>query len=184
MIFQLFRRTAQDDSIARLYGAIVAQARAEAFYRDYGVPDSVNGRFEMVLLHAILLLERLDRAGGTLRQAGQGVFDLFCRDMDANLRELGVGDQAVPRQMRRVGEAFYGRRAAYAAADAAALAAALGRNVFGVAQPAPAGAARLTAYVAMARTAVAAQDSAAFERGEVSFPDPENVMVHDGDHDA
>ena len=116
MIFHLFRRTPQSDSIASLYGMIVAQARAPAFYQDYGVPDTVDGRFEMVVLHTVLVLRRLDAEPGPVRRLGQAVFDLFCRDMDASLREMGVGDLKVPREMRRIGEAFYGRKAAYEAA--------------------------------------------------------------------
>src|SRR5258705_7464551 len=117
MIFNLFRRTPPEiDTIASLHGTIVAQARASAFYQDYGVPDTVSGRFEMVVLHAVLLLHRLNAAPEPVRALGQAVFDMFCSDMDANLRELGVGDLAVPRTMRRIGEAFYGRQQAYEAA--------------------------------------------------------------------
>jgi cytochrome b pre-mRNA-processing protein 3 len=77
MIFQLFRRTRPDESIASLYGTIVAQARAPAFYQRFGVPDTVNGRLDMILLHVVLLLRRLDSepAAGPL---GQAIFDLFC----------------------------------------------------------------------------------------------------------
>src|SRR5512140_1695941 len=117
MIFGLFRHA--PETIARLYGTIVAQARAPAFYGRYAVPDTVNGRFEMIVLHLVLLLRRLEGEPVAVRRRGQGVFDLFCRDMDGSLREMGVGDLAVPRQMRRIGEAFYGRQAAYAAALAA-----------------------------------------------------------------
>src|SRR5205085_1197593 len=104
----LFRRS-PDPTIAALYGAIVAQARHAGFYQNYAVPDTVLGRFDMIVLHLVLVLRRL-RDGGAARSAtAQGVFDRFCRDMDDNLREMGIGDQAVPDQMRRVGEAFYGR---------------------------------------------------------------------------
>ncbi len=112
MIFQLFRRTRDDPSIASLYGTIVAQARAKALYQHFGVPDTVNGRLEMILLHVVLLLRRLnDEPDGA--PLGQAVFDLFCQDMDDNLREMGVGDLAVPQRDARIGEAFYGRQAAY-----------------------------------------------------------------------
>jgi cytochrome b pre-mRNA-processing protein 3 len=77
MILRLFRRTPRDDTIAALYGMIVAQARAPAFYRIYGVPDTVNGRLEMVMLHAVLLLRRLEREAAPLRALGQGLFDRF-----------------------------------------------------------------------------------------------------------
>src|SRR5262249_55706515 len=137
MILHLFRRPPRDDTIASLYGTIVAQARAPAFYQTYGVPDTVNGRLEMIVLHAVLLLQRLSagQRPGASAAVGQAIFDLFCRDMDGNLREMGVGDLAVPRAMRQIGEAFYGRQAAYrsalAAEDRAALFDALARNVFG-----------------------------------------------------
>ena len=185
MIFSLFRRPSQ--TISRLYGTIVAQARAPAFYGGYAVPDTVDGRFEMLLLHLIMLLRRLEREPPSLRRLGQGVFDLFCRDMDASLREIGVGDLTVPRQMRRIGQAFYGRQAAYAAALGAAgpepLRKALARNVFGLkCEPRPdgtaepAGADRLARYVHEAIRHLATQDVAALARAELSFPDPEMGM--------
>jgi cytochrome b pre-mRNA-processing protein 3 len=174
MILRLFRRTPRDDTIAALYGMIVAQARAPAFYRIYGVPDTVNGRLEMVMLHAVLLLRRLEREAAPLRALGQGLFDRFCRDMDDSMREMGVGDLAVPRRMRRIGAAFYGRQAAYRAAleapDERALAAALERNVFAGAAAGEA-AFRLAAYMREAASRLAAQDG--FERGQLAFPDPE-----------
>ena len=97
MIFRLFRHTPQERIIASLYGTIVAQARVPAFYRSYGVPDTVNGRMEMIMLHAVLLLRRLEGEAPPARALGQELFDRFCRDMDESLREMGVGDLEVPR---------------------------------------------------------------------------------------
>ena len=171
MILKLFRRTPRDDSIARLYGTIVAQARAPAFYQFYGVPDTANGRLEMIMLHTVLFLRRLEGEAGPIRQFGQSLFDQFCRDMDDNMREMGVGDLAVPRRMRRIGEAFYGRQAAYRAAlDASGddrLAVLLQRNVFagGIDRV---GAERLAVYVREAERRLAAQDG--FERAQFAFP--------------
>src|SRR5437660_12380139 len=107
MIFRRFVPNSQSGSIAALYGAIVAQARAPAFYRSYGVPDTVGGRLEMLVLHIVLVLRHLDDGTAKSRQSGQELFDHFCNDMDANVREMGVGDLAAPRKMRRIGEAFY-----------------------------------------------------------------------------
>jgi cytochrome b pre-mRNA-processing protein 3 len=84
----------------RLYGAIVAQARSPSFYRDYGVPDTVGGRLDMIILHLVLLLARLKGESAQAAALGQHVFDAFCRDIDDNFREMGVGDLAVPREMR------------------------------------------------------------------------------------
>jgi cytochrome b pre-mRNA-processing protein 3 len=180
MIFRLFRPTPRDHIIASLYGAIVAQARVPTFYRSYGVPDTVNGRMEMIMLHAVLVLRRLEGETAPARALGQELFDRFCRDMDESLREMGVGDLAVPRKMRRIGEAFYGRQAAYQAALAAPgdepLAVTLQRNVLAGASE-PAAAARLAAYVREAVRLLAAADAEGFERAELAFPDPEALTV-------
>jgi cytochrome b pre-mRNA-processing protein 3 len=174
MIFRRFRRTPRDDSIASLYGAIVAQARNPAFYRLYSVPDTVNGRFEMILLHAGLVIRRLDAEAEPMRGLGQGVFDLFCSDMDGNLREMGVGDLAVPRQMRAMGEAFYGRKRAYdaalAASDGVPLTIAISRNVYAAECHAAAG--RLAAYARAAVQQLDAAPAETLQRGQLGFPDP------------
>src|SRR3954468_10578065 len=165
MILRLFRRTPPVDTIACLYGTIVAQARTRAFYQVYGVPDTVNSRLEMIMLHAVLILQRLEREPATVRALGQGIFDRFCRDMDESMREMGVGDLAVPRKMRRIGEAFYGRQAAYrsalAASDQESLVAALERNVYADA-PQTGAARRLAAYIREAVSRLAVQDSESF----------------------
>jgi cytochrome b pre-mRNA-processing protein 3 len=134
MILRPFRRSAENRTIRALYGMIVAQARSVSFYADYGVPDTVSGRFDLIVLHLVLLLRRFDREIDAGRGLGQRLFDEFCRDLDGNLREMGIGDLAVPKHMRRFGEAFYGRQAAYLAAleaaDPQAFEKALARNIF------------------------------------------------------
>jgi cytochrome b pre-mRNA-processing protein 3 len=176
MLSRLFRRERQGDGIASsLYGAIVAQARNPALYAVIGVPDMVEGRFEMVVLHTILVTRRLEPAGAAARAAGQGVFDLFCRDMDHALREMGVGDLSVPKRMRQVGEAYFGRAAAYAprldAADADALADVIRRTVFSESAPRD-GARDLAAYAIAAALSLKAQDEAAILATGPDFPDP------------
>lgn len=177
MISLLFRRNQQDPTIDALYGMIVAQARSPSFYRDYGVPDTVAGRFDMVVLHLILVLRQLR---GRASQAAQQVFDRFCRDMDDNFREMGVGDLSVPKEMRRVVEAFYGRARAYESAldadDAAALEAALSRNVFGTAVP-PLGARRLATYMREAASCLSQTDTGCLTRAELEFPHPDAVST-------
>jgi cytochrome b pre-mRNA-processing protein 3 len=181
MIFHLFRRTPPPHSIASLYGMIVAQARMPAFYRNYGVPDTVDGRFEMVVLHTVLVLGRLDTEAEPVRQLGQALFDRFCRDMDDSLREMGVGDLGVPREMRRMGEAFYGRKGAYDAALAGPadgpLAETLARNIFGSSSGPVAGATRIASYMRAVVRALAEQEISGLVRGEIVFPDPETVAV-------
>jgi cytochrome b pre-mRNA-processing protein 3 len=131
----------------------VAQARTAALYIDFGVADTVTGRFEMVTLHVILVLDRLERAGEAARPLGQAVFDLYVKDMDRSLRELGIGDLGVPKRMKKMAQAFYGRhdmyRQALSAGDAALLTDAIARNVYAGARP-PAAAA-LAAYALASR---------------------------------
>ena len=183
MILARFRRNSQAHTIHALYGAIVAQARSVAFYADYRVPDTVEGRFDLIVLHLVLLLNRLDRraeAGRDFGQKllGQELFDAFCRDLDANLREMGVGDLAVPKRMQAFAEAFYGRQAAYLAAldaaDERVFEKALARNIFPTGDDA--GAAQLARYVHAAVTRLDAQDDSALIRGEVVFPSPETFV--------
>jgi cytochrome b pre-mRNA-processing protein 3 len=173
MMFRWYRPTPRSSSITRLYGAIVAQARAPAFYQIYQVPDTVSARLEMIMLHVVLVLRHFREGDAAARNLGQRLFDEFCRDMDASMREMGVGDLAVPRKMRRIGEAFYVRQAAYGSAlteaDNARLTRLLHRNVFaGAAQHD--GAQRLAAYSREAVHLLANQER--FDRGDVTFPDP------------
>lgn len=102
-------------TIEAIYGMIVTQAREPSFYGLLGVSDTVNGRFDLLVLHLWMVLRRFRSVRGASDFA-QALFDRFCEDMDANLREMGVGDLAVPKRMRAFGEAFYGRAAAYDAA--------------------------------------------------------------------
>jgi cytochrome b pre-mRNA-processing protein 3 len=159
-------------TIEAIYGMIVTQAREPLFYRDLGVPDTVNGRFDLLVLHLWLALRRLRSVEGGA-EPSQMLFDRFCDDMDANLREMGVGDLAVPKRMQAFGEAFYGRAAAYdlaLAAGAEPLAQALCKNILsgeniGVAR-------QLAAYAEAALRELAEVDDAALLAGSWKFPTP------------
>lgn len=170
MVLGIFRR--EDRRPFALYGAIVAQARQAAFYTDFGVADSLDGRFDMVVLHVVLATRRLRRDAPAEHQA---LFDLFVSDMDRSLREMGVGDLTVPKRMKVMAAAFYGRLEAYGSAldarDADGLAEAIGRNVFPGAEPGGAAAA-LAAYVVATEDALAAAPLEAVLEGKLPFPDP------------
>jgi cytochrome b pre-mRNA-processing protein 3 len=181
MFDRLLRRgRSEADIAARLYGAIVAQARQPVFYARFGVADTVTGRFEMVVLHLGLVLDRLQRDEGE-RKLAQALFDLFCVDMDRSLRELGIGDLGVPHRMKKMAEAFYGRARAYreavASADRAALIAAIERNVFAGAAPHAAAIADYMLAVVARLAATAAADLGAAS----SFPEPAPLGAHDRD---
>jgi cytochrome b pre-mRNA-processing protein 3 len=159
-----------------LYGRAVEQARARGLYADLGVPDTVEGRFELYSLHVVLLLDRLRGHGDLAAAVSQMLFDTYVKGLDSALREMGVGDLSVGRKMRKLGEAFYGRGKSYEAAfaalpDQAQLEALLTRTVYADAD-ADADAAqtpRLAAYVLRQRAALAAQALEPLLAGEATW---------------
>jgi cytochrome b pre-mRNA-processing protein 3 len=112
-----------------LYGEIVAAARQADFYNTLGVPDTVDGRFDMIVLHMYLVLNRLK--GDSLAAIRQDLTDVFFKDMDRSLREMGAGDLSVGKKVRKMAEAFFGRIKAYEeASDENKMTSAIARNVF------------------------------------------------------
>jgi cytochrome b pre-mRNA-processing protein 3 len=148
----------------RLCAALVTRARAPVFFRDYGVPDTIDGRFDLLALHAWLVLERLDAAGR--RDLAQGLTDALFVRFDEGLRDLGAGDMGMGRRMKKIAAAFYGRMQAYSrAVDDAALAAAVERNVYRGSDHGE-GARALALYARLARIHLCSADIVG---GEVSF---------------
>jgi cytochrome b pre-mRNA-processing protein 3 len=177
-LLALLRRKPHERTGFELYGAAVAAARDPWFFGPLAVPDTLDGRFDVVGLQVALLIRRLrqdpDPRGPAIAQA---VFDAMFADMDINLREMGVSDLRVGKRMRQMWEAFHGRCLAYEAAldagDQAALATALDRNVWRAeaeASPPPAAALALAGHMAAVATALAGQPFAALARGQVLFP--------------
>lgn len=168
------RSRPEERSAAALYQALVEHARSPAFYAWQGVPDTVDGRFDLIALHAFLVLHRLADAPAETRDLGQALFDRLFADMDRNLREMGAGDLGVGKRVRAMAEAFLGRIAAYRAgleADDTTLRDALRRNLYGTLPEAPPGLTAMTAYVRQASAHLAGQDLAAIQAGTIGFPD-------------
>lgn len=145
-----FRKRRLERAGFELYGAAVAAARSPVFFTALGVPDTLDGRFDLVGLHVYLLVRRLTAQPEPGPALAQATFDAMFADMDVNLREMGVSDLSVGKRVKEMWEAFHGRSRAYQAAldsaDDAALTAALARNVWR--EQAPEGAAaRLAAHV-------------------------------------
>lgn len=173
-MFGLFRKRRWQKPAEGLYLSLVAQSRREQFYLAGGVPDTVDGRFDMICLHTFLVLRRLraEEAPDTAELA-QATFDLMFQDMDRNLREMGVGDLSVGKHIKGMAKALYGRIAAYEegllAEDPALLDAALRRNLFRGTEPDAAQVDAMAAYVCRQADGLAQQATADLLAGKVSF---------------
>lgn len=173
-----FGRNRREAAAQALYLRVVEQARRPAFYAACGVPDTVDGRFEMVALHVFLVLHRLKREHDRTADLAQALFDTMFLDMDRSLRELGAGDLGVAPRVKAMAKGLYGRIAAYEAGLAGpdeALSAALARNVFGTVRADPAGLAALVGYLRREAAALEGQPATALLAGDVGFgpaPDP------------
>ena len=143
-----FRSQDKGDRIAHdLYVAAVAQARQPLFYVEYGVPDTVDGRFDLIILHVYLFLRQLnhlalpdDGSAESVQaaQLAQSLFDIMFSDMDRSLREMGVSDISIGKRVKHMVKAFYGRAVAYdegLTGPDTVLRDALERNLFGTVQP-------------------------------------------------
>jgi len=172
---QLLAKSSARKAAERLYAAAAAQARAEALYARMGAPDTVEGRFELLTLHVILLIDQLKDGSGEAAAVRQILFDVYISNLDGALREMGVGDLSVGKRMRKLGEAFYGRARACESAfsalpDARPLEEVLQRTVFeGAAAAQPAG---LADYLRRCRETLAAGDQPALIGGAPRWATP------------
>lgn len=156
-----------------LYITLVDQARNPFFYERGGVPDTLDGRFELIVLHLFLVLDRL-KAEPTAEheRVGQELLEVFFDDMDRSLREIGVGDMGIGRRITRMADALYGRIGAYeqAIGEAAATEDALRRNLYGTAQSVSDTAiAAMVDYLVKSRETLATQPVAQLIDGQVHF---------------
>jgi len=128
-----FVRRNRLEPVARLHNAIAAMAREPALFADGGVADTFEGRFELLTLHLALVLRRLGELPTPAADVAQDLTDLAFHRLDQGLREIGIGDMGVPKRMKKLAKAFYGRASAYDAAlssgEGGQLVEALRRNV-------------------------------------------------------
>ncbi len=177
VLANLFQRSELRKSAGKLYGGIVKQARNRGFYADLDVPDTVDGRFDMIALHAALVMRRLKSGTGRSADLSQALFDTLFDDMDRSLREMGAGDLGVGRRVKAMARAFYGRLAAYdegLAGDDRALGNAIERNLYRGAPPDAAKLAALSAYVRREAAALDGQMLDDLLAGRLDFGAPPN----------
>lgn len=180
---KFFQRRRREQIAHDLYVVVINQARRPDFYVRLAVPDTLDGRFDLIVLHAFLVMRRLrqvaeEEGGEQAREVAQALFDLMFADMDQNLREMGVGDMSVGKRIKQMARAFYGRAAAYddaLAADGTGLAEALRRNLYGTVEGDldPAVVRRVAAYLVAQAAHLAGQDAGALLEGRVAFTAPE-----------
>ena len=153
-----YRHIARD-----LYATLVERARQHIFYSDFKVPDTFDGRFEMVALHSFVIFFRLKGQEGGAEDMAQALIDIVIADLDENLRQAGVGDLSVGKYVKNLARHLLGRIAAYDAAmskskgDDDLLCAALHRNVYNSESVDKAVVAKLAAYVGRQIDDLAAQ---------------------------
>ena len=157
----------------RLYAGLATQSRRQEFYINCGVPDSVDGRFEMVALHAFLVFRRLKGQGEKAGAVAQSVYDVMFGDFDVSVRELGAQDLGVGRRIKFMTEAMNGRFAAYdvgLAGRSTELELALKRNLYGTTEPHDDMLKRMAEYVRQADASLTGQPVDQLMRGLLHFP--------------
>lgn len=175
MLAWLTGRDGPRHTAGELYGRVVAEARRTVFYAGLGVPDTPEGRYELIALHLFLLLERLRRDGSAGEAVSRHVLEAFVTDMDDCMREMGVGDSTVAKRVKRAAAGFYERagpyRAALAAADGRPMADALSQYIVGPASNAkgPDGMHALGDYARASAARLAALNNSDALAGRMSF---------------
>lgn len=154
----------------KLYGTVVAAARQPIIYTSCGVPDTAEGRYEIVVLHLFLVLERLNAAADPARSLVQPLIEAFITDMDDCMREMGVGDLTVPKKVKRAAAGLYERSAAYRTALAPGALSSSLAEVLAASIPGLGRADELAAYARVAAAHLKAAPAAPMAEGRLSFP--------------
>jgi cytochrome b pre-mRNA-processing protein 3 len=175
MVTSFVRRRSILDAARLAYGRVVAQARQPVFFADYGVPDTLDGRFEVICLHAFFYLHRLKAERPRSARLAQAFFDTMFADLDRAMREMGTGDLSVGKHVKRMAQGFYGRIRAYQEGiegGDSVLDAALERNLYGTVRASAAGIGAMAEYARRAVALLARQPAAELLCGDVRFPVP------------
>ena len=171
---RLFRSPFDHEPARLLYLSIVGQARSPLFYEGYGVPDTMDGRFDMVALHTYLMLKRLQQDSPANQELSQALFDIMFADFDQNMREMSIGDTGVAKRIKKMAEGFYGRAEAYDAAMAGdgdqQLIDAIDRNIYRKVVSSPENLANMADYMHRCAQHLDTQSSEALSKGDVSLP--------------
>jgi len=175
MLKALFRRPRYEREAHDLYVSLVQRARSPIFFNELGIPDTPEGRFEVIVLHAFLLIHRLNQDSSQTSELSQQLFDVLFGDMDSALREMGVGDVGVGKRLKKMVQSFYGRAAAYEEAVGAGgmgLKEALQRNLYGLENTTTGPVEVLEAYVNEQIRHLSGLETQALLEGKVEYGPP------------
>jgi len=174
MLALLKKNRALKQTARLLYGSIVTAARRRIIYADWGMPDTLQGRFEAIVLHVVIAQHRLAAEGGGGARLARALSEAFVADMDDCMREMTFGDLAVPREIKGVAAALFDRWHAYAALlgrGQGALGTALAERLAYLGSP-DLDVARLADYMCRTYQAIAAQPGADILAGRFAWPTP------------
>ncbi|MBT4933721.1 MAG: ubiquinol-cytochrome C chaperone [Rhodospirillaceae bacterium] len=174
-----FSFSREKETAHKMYQIIVEQARLPVFYKDLGVADTFDGRFDMISLHMIIVIRRLKSDVEQTRKLSQALFDYMFDDIDLNLREMGIGDMGVLVRVKKMAKAFYGRLESYdqglSQDDDTNLASALERNLFRENETTPKNLALFVAYMRREAARLDACTVDALMKGELQFSPPSGL---------
>ncbi|MDJ0895712.1 MAG: ubiquinol-cytochrome C chaperone family protein [Alphaproteobacteria bacterium] len=193
LVYFIITRYRQESSgpVGELYAATVRQARSPGFFEALGVPDTLDGRFDVLSVHIHAVLRRLKEIGAgasstadrrRISRFAQRIHDHMMADMENNLRQLGTGDLAVGKRVKEMASALYGSMEAYDEGldgDEASLHGALARNLYRLGDPSSAQSAAMASYVRALHDALARQDGSNLLEGRVVFPEVPSTVHRD-----
>lgn len=174
LLKRFFSRSRPSNPVRSVYEAIVARARQPELYTAAGVPDTVDGRYDMIVLHADVVMVHLQGGDEQDKAFAQELIDEFFRDMDRSLREMGVGDMGIGKRVKKMATVYYGRANAYAEARLAGrgqLVTALLRNVYAGNDGKDTEAGKLADYALALHDAMPALSREAIRAGQFKWPD-------------
>jgi len=184
VMFRWFaERSARREAAEKIYDAIVAQSRAPVFYMRCGVPDTLLGRFDMLVIHMFIVLQNLRKLGGKEGELlGRDVIEAFIREMDSMVRDLGVSDPQVPKEVQKIANVFFAQLTVYIDAmerrDPQAMAEAIRKSFQQGEGNVRVAEAELTSYVLESIKQIGIMPLNMLLQGKILFPDVKAISRH------
>ena len=182
-MFEIFKTKKNMSVCYRIYNSIVTQSRHSYFYINHGVPDTPDGRFDMITIHVFLVIRKLKNEHNKNYEMAQEIFDIMFADMEQNLREMGSGDVGVSMKIKAMVEAFYGRIKVYEAGfkNILLLENALNRNLFRKTNPNKFQVKSMAEYIQHEALRLEKVEIKDILKGNISFSIPSEILIKKND---